>query len=157
MKIQIEKKYLIWVLLFSCILIIGSQFIVSYEYKDLNNHIAEFINSEIKNERIIRIADLPYTPGKGTYKEIYLELNKNFPLLIEDQEEKIHSISLDQRISKQSKSKEFFIENNNKLNKYEIRTLKSEERFTRIYLLSIAIFVSIAALFKYNIKLSQSN
>ena len=111
MKIQIEKKYLIWVLLFSCILIIGSQFIVSYEYKDLNNHIAEFINSEIKNERI----------------------------------------------SKQSKSKEFFIENNNKLNKYEIRTLKSEERFTRIYLLSIAIFVSIAALFKYNIKLSQSN
>ena len=127
MKIQIEKKYLIWVLLFSCILIIGSQFIVSYEYKDLNNHIAEFINSEIKNERI------------------------------EDQEEKIHSISLDQRISKQSKSKEFFIENNNKLNKYEIRTLKSEERFTRIYLLSIAIFVSIAALFKYNIKLSQSN
>ncbi len=157
MKVQIEKKYLIWVLLYNCILIIGSQILVTYEYKDLNNQIAEFINAEIKNERIIRIADLPYTPGKGTYKEIFVESNKNFPLFIEDQEEKLYSISLDQRISKQSKSKEFFIENNNKLNKYVIRTLKSEERFMRIFLLSIAIFVSIAALFKYNIKLSQSN
>lgn len=154
MKVHFERKYLIWVLLYNCILIIGSQIVVTYQYKDLNNHIVEFINSEIKNERIIRITDLPYTPGKGTYKEIFLESKKNFPLFIEEKE---YSISLDQRISKQANSKEFYIENNNKLNKYEIRTLKSEERFMRIFLLSIAIVVSIAALFKYNIKLFQSN
>jgi hypothetical protein len=157
MKVTVEKKYLVWVLLFICVLIIGSQISVTYRYKDLNNDIADFIDSEIKNESIIRIVELHYTPGKGTYMEICLESKRKFPLFIEDQVRKGDSISVDQTITKQSMSKEFVIENKGKPTKFVIRTLKSEEKFRKIFSLSMAIMVSIAFLLKYNIKFYKSD
>ena len=156
MKVKFTKKYLIWVLLYGGILILASQVVATYLYKDLNKLVSDFINAEIKSEKIIRIDELPYTPGKGTYKEIILTSNKNFPLFIENQDEKIDSIKVNQRITKKPKSKEFEIESNNRISIYEIHTLKSQENFMRVYLLCIAIFTFIIGLLKYNIKISQS-
>lgn len=155
MKIELHKRNLIWMMLYGFTLIIGSQVLVFYLYKNLNNSVDRFIELKIDNERIEEINELQYTPGKGTYKVLKISSNNYIPLFIENQEQFEDSIKINQFIIKKPNSKYFEIRNGDQIMEYQIRTLTSQQNFMRIYLLAIALFVAIGGLFKYNITIKK--
>jgi hypothetical protein len=155
MKLELHKKNLIWKVLYGFSLIIGSQVLAFYLYKNLNHSVNRFIELKIDNKRIEEINELQYTPGKGTYKVLKISYNNYIPLFIENQQQFEDSIKINQFINKKPNSKYFEIKNGDQIKEYQIRTLASQQNFMRIYLFAIALLVAIGVFFKYNITLKK--
>ena len=155
MKITIIKKKLFWVVLYAVALIIGSQLLVDFEYKDLNASVDKFIELKIDKEKIVAITEHRFMPGKGNYKMVETNAHDHLPLLIENQDICVDSIMAGQFLSKKQNDTHFMVTSNSQTQDFIIRTLDAEIKHTKIFLFVIGLAIAIVGLFKYGIEVSK--
>jgi hypothetical protein len=150
-KIEINRKYIFWCILYGIIIVFGGQIFIHFLYKDLSKKNNNFINDEINSEKIIAIDTLHFTPGKGYYNEMKLSNSKSYPLFLENyDDEKL--IAVNSIIQKKSKATEFEIINSSKIKKFKISSLISGEITLRLFILLGTLAVAISTFFKYGVK-----
>lgn len=149
-KIKLRKKYVIWIMLYGIIIIVGSQVLIYYLYKDINAKAHKFIADEIQNEKIIDFDTLRYTPGKGTYEDIILSNKKNYPLFLATNEfrSQISTLSI---INKKSNDNNFEIKNESGVFYFTIQAPESQYKFMRLFILLISVFIIGSVFYKYGI------
>jgi hypothetical protein len=131
--IQLRKKNLVWLFPYTIFLVTLSQIIPHYQYKTLIEDTNKFIRDEIKDEKILSIHELPYTPGKGTYKTMQIANGKIYPLFLKnpDREDNIRPEAI---INKEANENTFQINSESTILKFEIQSLEGQKKFMRIYL-----------------------
>lgn len=150
-KIEINRKYIFWCILYGIIIVFGGQIFIYFLYKDLSKKNNNFINDGINKEKIIAIDTLHFTPGKGDYKEIKLSNNKSYPLFLENYEDE-KLIALNSIIQKKPKENEFEIVNYSTTKKIKISSLISGEITLRLFVLLGTLAVAVSTFFRYGVK-----
>jgi len=152
MALKIKKKNFCWIFIYGVFIIVGTQFLISYLYKEINEKTENFISDKIENQIIVDFDTLPYKPGKGTYTEMILSNKKSYPLFIENEFEERKIIKLNSILNKDSNSKLFTIKMNNSESNLKILTAKSQEYFMRILLLGFSLLVIFGTFYNHGIE-----
>lgn len=152
MRLKIKRKNIIWILIYAVLIILGTQFLISYLYKDINQKAENFISDKIENQKIVDFDTLSYTLGKGTYVDMILQNKKSYPIFVENEFEETKKIKLNSILNKNSSSKIFTIKNAENENDFTILTVKSQENFMRILLFCISLLVIFGTFYNYGIE-----
>ena len=152
MPLKIKRKNIVWILIYAVLIILGTQFLISYMYGEINQKAENFISDKIENQNIVDFDTLPYTPGKGTYIEMILPNKKSYPIFVENEFEETKKIKLNSILNKNPNSKIFTIKNANTENEFVILTAKSQENFMRILLFCISLLVIFGTFYNYGIE-----
>ena len=152
MVLKLKKKNIFWIISYGVLIILGTQILATYLYKDINNKIEKFITDRIDNEKIIKIDNIHYSPGKGDFQQITLTNHKSYPLFIENRSENIVLITLNSIISKNSNSKYFKIKTSVSQYNFTISDANSEQKLMRILFLVICLVVILGTFINFGIE-----